>query len=140
MLRLFLKLYFISKLRKIFSYICLFLILVIAILSVESRFDIHPYSYLVIFIIGIICLFLYLEAKEKKICIHFDTKLNQKKYFNEKGLEPFRKRKLNAGYRKWLILTITENKRDILEIKSFVGSISNYFLYYLIRSIHFSVI
>jgi len=140
MLRLFLKLFFISKLRKIFSYICLFLILVIAILSVESRFDIHPYSYLVIFITGIICLFLYLEVKEKKICIHLDTKRNQKKYFNEKGLEPFRKRKFNADYRKWLILTITENNRDILEIKSFVGSISNYFLYCDISIVPFTII
>ncbi len=140
MLLLFLKLYFISKLRKVFSYICLFLILVIAILSVESRFDIHPISYLVIFITGIIFLFLYLEVKEKKICIHLDTKINQKKYFDEIGLKPFGKKKINAGYRKWLLLTITENKRDILEIISFVGNISNYFLYCYTSIIPFTII
>ena len=140
MLRLFLKLYFKSKLNKIFSYICLFLILVIVILSIESRFDIHPYSYLVIFVASVIFLFLYLEVKENRICIHLDTKLNQKKYYTEKGLEHFGKRKLNAGYRKWLLLTLTENNRDIVEIKSFVGSISNYFLYCYISIIPFTII
>jgi hypothetical protein len=129
MLRLFLRLYLISKLKKIISYICLVIILAFVIVSVENRFDIHPSANIFIFISCVFSLFLYLEVKEKKMCTISDTKLNQKKYYDETGLEALSKRKLKTGYRKWLILTITVNNHDIIETQSFIGNISNYFLY-----------
>ena len=107
MLRLFLRLFFKSKLKKIFSYICLVLILAFVIVIIENRFQIHPLTYIIFFISSVFSLLLYLEVKEKKICTISDTKLNQKKYYDETGLETSRKRKLNAGYRKWILLTIT---------------------------------
>jgi len=129
MLRLFLKLYFRSKLKKILSYICLVLILAFLTVSLENRFYIHPFTYIAIFITCVFSLFLYLEVKERKICIISDTKFNQKKYYDETGLEAFRKRKLKAGYRKWLILSITENNHDTVETQFFIGYISYYCLY-----------
>ncbi|GAH15472.1 unnamed protein product, partial [marine sediment metagenome] len=74
-------------------------------------------------------LLLYLEVKEKKICIILDTKLNQKKYYDETGLDASKKRKLKAGYRKWLILTITENNRDIVETQAFLSNTGEYCIY-----------
>ncbi|MBY9016190.1 MAG: hypothetical protein KGD68_10900 [Candidatus Lokiarchaeota archaeon] len=96
---------------------------------VENRFDIHPFTYITIFISYVFSLFLYLEVKEKKICIISDTKLNQKKYYDETGLEAFGQMKLKAGYREWLILTITENNHEILKVQSFLSNIGNYCFY-----------
>ena len=129
MLRLFLRLYFKSKLKKISSYICIVLILAIIIVNVEIRFDIHPISYIIIFISYLFSLFLYLEVKEKKICIIFDTKLNQMKYCDETGLEAFKKRKLMSGYHKWLLLTMIENEPDKDLPYSNISNISNYCFY-----------
>lgn len=129
MLRLFLRLYFKSKLKKIFSYICSILILWFVIVMFEDRFVIPPVTYIIFFISFVFSLFLYLEFKEKKICIISDTKLNQKKYYEETGLEASRNRKLKAGYRKWLILAITENNHDIVKTQFFKGNISYYCLY-----------
>ena len=129
MLRLFLRLYFKSKLKKISSYICLVLIIAFVIVNVEIRFDIHPLTYIIIFISYVFSLFLYLEVKEKKMCIILDTKLNQMKYCDETGLEAFRKRKLMVGYRKWLILTITENNNEKEIPYSNFSNFSSYCLY-----------
>ena len=129
MLRLFLRLYLKSKLKKIFSYICFVLILAFVIVTVENRFNIHPFTYITIFISCVFSLLLYLEVKEKKICTISDTKLNQKKYYDETGLDASKKRKLKAGYRKWLILTITENNRDIVETQSFLSNTGEYCIY-----------
>jgi len=129
MLRLFLRLYFKSKLKKIPSYICLVLILAFVIMSVEIRFEIHPFIYITIFISYVFSLFLHLEAKEKKFCTISDTKLNQMKYCDETGLETFKKRKLVAGYRKWLILALTENNRYKEIPYSKPINFSNYCLY-----------
>ncbi len=129
MLRLFLRFYFKSKLKKIFSYICSLLILEFVILRFENHFAIHPITYVFFIISFVFSLFLYLEFKEKKICIISDTKLNQKRYYDETGLEAFEKRKLKKGYRKWLILAITENNDDIEETQFFSGNISYYCLY-----------
>ena len=57
-----------------------------------------------------------------------DTKLNQKNYYDETGLEAFRNRKLKVGYRKWLILSITKNNQDMVETQFFVGNIGFYCL------------
>ena len=129
MFKLFLRFYFKSKLKKIFSYICILLILEFVILRFENQFTIHPVTYIIFFISFVLSLLLYLEFKEKKICIISDTKLNQKKYYDETGLEATRNRKLEAGYRKWLILAITENNDDIVETQFFSGNISYYCLY-----------
>jgi len=126
MLRLFLRLYFKSKLERIFSYICLVLIIAFVIVSVENRFDINPFVYITVFVSCVFSLFFYLQVKEKKMCIISDTKLNQKKYFDETGLEITRKNKLKAGYRKWLILTIAENNQDIVKSQSFINDVSKY--------------
>ena len=129
MLRLFLRLYFKSILKRIFSYICLVLIIAFVIVSVENRFDIPPFVYITVFVICVSSLFLSIEVKEKKICTISDTRLNQKKYYDETGLETSRKRKLNAGYRKWILLTITENKQDIVETLSFLSNMGEYCIY-----------
>ncbi len=128
MLRLFLKLYFKSKLKKIFSYICLIIILAFLIGILENIFYIHPFTYIIFIPSCIFSLFLYLEVKEKKICTVLDTKLNQKKYYDETGLETGEKGKLKAGYRKWLILSITENNHNIVETQFFSNNISYYCL------------
>jgi len=127
MLRLFLRLYFTSKLKKIFSYICIILIFWFVTVMFEDHFVIPPVTYLIFFISFVFSLFLYLEFKEKKICIISDTMLKQKKYYDESGLDASRNRKFTAGYRKWLILTITENNPDI--VKTFIGDSSYYCLY-----------
>lgn len=129
MLQIFLRLYFKSKLNRIFSYICLILILVIVIVSLESRFDINPFTYMLIFIGCVFSFFLNLQVKETKICIISDTKLNQKKYYDETGLEAVKKRKLEADYRKWLIVTITENNSNLGENQSFISIIGNSCIY-----------
>ena len=129
MLRLFLKLYFKSKLKRIFSYICFLFIIAFVIVIVENRFDIHPFTYTTIFISCVFSLLLYLEVKEKKICTISDTKLNQKKYYDETNLDASKKKKLKAGYRKWLILTITENNLDIVETQSFLSNTGEYCIY-----------
>ncbi len=129
MLRLFLRLYFKSKLKKIFSYICIILILGVVIVIFEDRFVIPPVTYIIIIISFVFSLFLHLEFKEKKICIISDTKLNQKKYYEETGLEASRNRKFKAGYRKWLILAITKDNQDIVKTQFFMGNSSYYFLY-----------
>ena len=129
MLRLFLRLYFISKLKRISSYICHVLILAIIIVNVEIRFDIHPIIYIIVFISCVFSLFLYLDVKEKKICTISDTKLNQMKYCDETGLEVFKKRKLLPGYRKWLILTIIEDSRDKELPYSNIRNFGNYCFY-----------
>ncbi len=129
MLRLFLRLFFKSKLKKIFSYICLVLILVFVIVIIENRFQIHPLTYIIFLISCVFSLLLYLEIKEKKICTISDTKLNQKKYYDETGLDASKKRKLKTDYRKWLILTITENNHDILETQSFLSNMGEYCIY-----------
>ena len=126
MLRLFLRLYFKLKLKKISSYICLVLILAFVIVNVEIRYDIYPFTYIIIFISCVFSLFLYLEVKEKKICIISDTKLNQMNYCDETGLEAFKEGKLMAGYRKWLILTITENNGDKEIPYSNISNFGNY--------------
>ena len=123
MLRLFLKLYFKSKLKKIPSYICILLILAF----LTERY-IHPSTYIFFITSYFFFLFLYLEVKEKKICIISDTKLNQKNYYDETGLEAFRKKKLKKKYRKWLILTITEKNHDIVETQFFTGNSGYYCL------------
>ena len=129
MFRLFLRFYFKSKLKKIFSYICSLLILEFVILRFENHFVIHPVTYIIFIISFVFSLFLYLEIKERKICIISDTKLNQKRYYDETGLEASRNRKLKAGYRKWLILALTENNDDIVDTQFFIGDSSYYFLY-----------
>ena len=129
MLRLFLRLYIESKLNRIFSYICLVIILAFVIGIVENRFDIHPFTYITIFISCSFSLFIYLEVKEKKMCIISDTKLNQKKYFDETGSDALRKKKFKAGYRKWLILTINKDNYDVVEIQSFISDSGNYCFY-----------
>ena len=129
MLRLFLRLFFKSKLKKIFSYICLVLILAFVIVFVENRFEIHPLTYVASIISCVFSLLLYLELKEKKICTIADTKLNQKKYFEETGLDASRKRKLKVGYRKWLLLTITENRHGIVKAQSFISDMGDYCIY-----------
>jgi len=140
MLRLFLKLYFKSKLNKIFSNICLVFILAFLIGSVENRIDIHPFTYITIFISCVFSFFLYLEVKEKKMCIISDTKLYQKKYYDETGLEPLRKKKFKTGYRKWLILTITENNYDVIEKQSFINNSGNYCFYCYISVIPIMIV
>ena len=129
MLRLFLRLYFKSKLKKISSYLCFVFLLAFLIVNVDIRFDIHPFVYITVFISYISSLFLYLEVKEKKICIISDTKLNQMKYCEETGLEAFNKRKLMPGYRKWLIHTITENNHEKKLPYSNISNIGSYCLY-----------
>lgn len=129
MLRLFLRLYFTSKLKKIFSYICIILIIWFVTVIFEDHFVIPPVTYLIFFISFVFSLFLYLEFKEKKICIISDTMLKQKKYYDESGLEASRNRKFTTGYRKWLILTITENNPDIVKTQFFIGDSSYYCLY-----------
>ena len=129
MLRLFLRLFLRSKLKKIFSYICLALILAFVIVFVENRFEIHPFTYIASIISCVFSLLLYLELKEKKICIIADTKLNQKKYYEETGLNASRKRKLKAGYRKWLILTKTESNHSIVKTQSFISDMGDYCIY-----------
>ena len=123
MLRLFLKIYFKSKLKKIPSCICIVLILAFLI----ERY-IPPSAYIFFITSYFFVLFIFLEIKEKKICTISDTKLNQKNYYDETGLEAFRNRKLKAGYRKWLILSITKNNQDIVETQFFVGNIGFYCL------------
>ena len=140
MLRLFLRLFFKSKLKKIFSYICLTLILAFVIVFVENRFDIHPFTYIAIIISCVFSLLLYLELKEKKICTIVDTKLNQKKYYEETGLDASKKRKLKAGYRKWLLFTITENNHSIVETQSFISNMGDYCLYCLFSIIPIIII
>ena len=129
MFKLFLRFYFKSKLKKIFSYICILLILEFVILRFENQFTIHPVTYIIFFISFVFALFLYLEFKEKKICIISDTMLKQKKYYEESGLEASRNSKFTTGYRKWLILTITENNQDIVKTQFFIGDSSYYCLY-----------
>ncbi len=129
MLRLFLRLFFKSKLKQIFSYICSALILAFVIVIVENRFEIHPFTYVASIISGVFSLLLYLELKEKKICIIADTKLNQKNYCDETGLDACRKRKLKAGYRKWLLLTITEKNHGIVKTQSFISNMGDYCIY-----------
>jgi len=129
MLRLFLRLYFTSKLKKIFSYICIILIFWFVTVMFEDHLVIPPVTYLIFFISFVFSLFLYLEFKEKKICIISDTMLKQKKYYDESGLDASRNRKFTAGYRKWLILTITEDNPDIVKTQFFIGDSSYYCLY-----------
>ncbi len=129
MFRLFLRFYFKSKLKKIFSYICSLLILEFVILRFENHFVIHPVTYIIFIISFVFSLFLYLEIKERKICIILDTKLNQKRYYDETGLEASSNIKLKAGYRKWLLLALIENNDDIVDTQFFSGNISYYFLY-----------
>ena len=129
MLRLFLRLYFKSKLKKIFSYICFILILGFVIVIFENRVVIPPVTYIIFFISFVFSLFLYLEFKEKKICVISDTMLNQKKYYEETGLEAIGNRKFKVGYRKWLILAITKDNQDIVKTQFFIGDSSYYCLY-----------
>ncbi len=140
MLRLFLRLFFKSKLKKIFSYVCSALILAFVIVFVENRFDIHPFTYIAIIISCVFSLLLYLELKEKKICTIADTKLNQKNYCDETGLDAFRKKKLKAGYRKWLLLTISEDDRGIVETQSFISNMGDYCIYCYFSIIPFIII
>ena len=96
MLRSFLRLYFKSKLKNIFSYICLVISLAFVIVVIINQFDIHPFAYIIIGMGYVLFLFLYLEVKERRICIILDTKSNQQKYNDETGLEACGKRNLKG--------------------------------------------
>ena len=83
-LSLFLK----FELKRFFT---LFIIIFLIILFLESnqrRFKVSLYLYLGLFMIIFGLLIFYLQIKVKKIFIILDTKLKQRQFFDEKGINP----------------------------------------------------
>ena len=128
MLKLFLSLCYKLKLRRIFSYCILFSIVTFFLIILEVFYEIPWYIYPLVFICGSLIAIVYLQDKEKKICVILDTKMKQEMFLNESGANPLKNKRFSKKYKILLLKNAKENDIDVLFKPLFIFSLQEFCL------------
>ncbi len=128
MLKLFLSLCFKFKLRRIFTYCILLSIVTFFLISLEILIEILWYIFLLVFICGLLIAIVYLQNKQKKICVILDTKLKQETFLNESGANPLKNKRFSKKYKILLLKNAKENNIDVFFKPSFFFSLQEFCL------------
>ncbi len=129
MVKSYLSLFLKFELKRIFSYFCIFFLIIFFLESNQRMLGFPLYLYLGLYMCFFGFLLLYLQIKARKIFIILDTKLKQEQFKDEKGINPVEGRRFKAKYKYWLLKNTNNNKINRIYKNFFNITSQNYCLY-----------
>ena len=84
------------------------------LINLEIFYEIPWYIYLLVFIFGSLIAIVYLQDKQKKICVILDTKMKREMFLNESGAKSLKNKRFSKKYKILLLKNAKKNDIDIL--------------------------
>ena len=84
------------------------------LINSEIFYEIPWYFFLLVFIFGSLIAIVYLQDKQKKICVILDTKMKREMFLNESGANPLKNKRFSKKYKILLLKNAKKNDIDIL--------------------------
>ena len=129
MVKSYLSILFTYELKRILSYLCIFFLIIFFLERNQSILELPLYFYLVLLVCALASFLFYIQIKARKIFIILDTKLKQKQFLDEKGVNPLESRRFKARYQYWLLKQEKEKKIKNIYKQFFTINSKNYCLY-----------